>query len=189
MEENNFLGTGWKFPPTFSKKWRTRKAKNTSLRNNTETGTGESAESGSYEDTGETGVLTKEMRGCHVEMVSEEQDICESLIILLNTRPGERVLQPNYGCNLDILLFEPMNSSFLTYVKWLVENAILFFEPRIDLQKVEINTERLLEGEIKVELFYIIRATNSRFNLVYPFYQNEAEIIKQTVLVTSPFNR
>lgn len=108
-----------------------------------------------------------------VVMVSEEKDISESLMILLSTRPGERVMNPLYGCNLDDLLFESLNLTLKTYVADLIETAILYFEPRIDLEKVEINENNDLEGELLIELKYVVRSTNTRRNLVYPFYRGE----------------
>jgi uncharacterized protein len=112
---------------------------------------------------------------CQVAMVADEEDIEQSLKILLSTRHGERVLQPEYGCNLDVLLFEPINTSLITFVKDLIEKAVLYHEPRIDLKKIEIVTDQVLEGILLIELEYVVRTTNSRYNLVYPFYLNEAE--------------
>lgn len=115
-----------------------------------------------------------EKRMSHVAMVSEEDDIRESLIILLSTRPGERVMNPLYGCNLDDLIYEPLNLTLKTYVSNLIDVAILYFEPRIDLIKVDIVENSDLEGELLIELDYKIRSTNTRRNLVYPFYRGEA---------------
>ena len=109
----------------------------------------------------------------NVIMVSEEQDISESLRILLSTRPGERVMLPRFGCNLDIMLFEPVTTTLLAYVKELILTAILYFEPRIELQSISISTARINEGVVLIELDYIVLSTNSRFNLVYPFYISE----------------
>lgn len=115
-----------------------------------------------------------EKRMSHVAMVTEEDDIRESLIILLSTRPGERVMNPLYGCNLDDLIYEPLNLTLKTYVSNLIDVAILYFEPRIDLIKVDIVENSDLEGELLIELDYKIRSTNTRRNLVYPFYRGEA---------------
>ncbi len=112
---------------------------------------------------------------CRVQMVSDEEDIEQSLKILLSTRHGERIIQPEYGCNLDVLLFEPINTSLITFVKDLIEKAILYHEPRIDLKKIDIKTDQVLEGLLLIEMEYVIRTTNSRYNLVYPFYLKEAE--------------
>jgi phage baseplate assembly protein W len=108
-----------------------------------------------------------------VEMSSDEKDIKESLIIILSTRVGERIMHPDFGCNLDELIFAPVNLTLITYVKDLIETAILYFESRIDLNKVNIVTSSDIEGELLIELDYTIRSTNSRRNLVYPFYRGE----------------
>lgn len=108
-----------------------------------------------------------------VGMLENEKDIESSLDILLSTRLGERIMQPNYGCNLDEMVFEAMNLTMLTYLKDLVENAILYFEPRIDLEGVEIDTSQELEGLLLIKITYTVRTTNSRFNYVYPFYKSE----------------
>ena len=108
-----------------------------------------------------------------VETISDVEDINSSLHILLSTRLGERVMQPKYGCNLDMMLFEAMNTTLETYVGNLVENAILDYEPRIDLEDVSIDTSRENEGVLLIEIEYRIRSTNARNNYVYPFYKTE----------------
>jgi len=108
-----------------------------------------------------------------VGMLEEEKDIESSLEILLSTRLGERIMQPNYGCNLDEMVFEAMNLTMLTYMKDLVENAILYYEPRIDLEKIEIDTSQELEGILLIIIDFTVRTTNSRYNYVFPFYKNE----------------
>jgi uncharacterized protein len=108
-----------------------------------------------------------------VLMLEEEADIQSSLHILLSTKLGERVMQPTYGCNMDSLVFEAMNLTLLTYLKDLVENAILYHEPRIELDKVIVDTARQNEGLLLIEIHYAVRTTNSRYNYVYPFYLNE----------------
>ncbi|MFA6057016.1 MAG: GPW/gp25 family protein [Taibaiella sp.] len=108
-----------------------------------------------------------------VVMLEEEADIQSSLHILLSTRLGERVMLPGYGCNMDSLVFEAMNLTLLTYMKDLVENAILYHEPRIELDKVVIDNTQQNEGLLLIEIKYMVRTTNSRYNYVYPFYLNE----------------
>jgi hypothetical protein len=111
-----------------------------------------------------------------VAMVSERQDIDQSLQILLSTSLGERVLQPEYGCNLGDFQFEPLNASLVGFLKDLVETAILYHEARIDVLKVDVtrdNSPEAIEGKLLISVEYQIRGTNSRFNFVYPFYQNE----------------
>ncbi|HET6994614.1 MAG TPA: GPW/gp25 family protein [Chitinophagaceae bacterium] len=116
-----------------------------------------------------------------VIMVSEEEDVVQSLNILLGTRPGERVMQPRFGCNLDVMLFEPITTTLIAFVKELIENAILYFEPRIELDSININTVEVHDGLILIELNYTIRSTNSRFNFVYPFYLNEGSDVNEMI--------
>lgn len=108
-----------------------------------------------------------------VEMISNEDDIKSSLEILLTTRQGERVIRPDYGCNLDELVFEPLTTTFKTYIKDLIATAILYYEPRIDVNKIDLDDTGELEGKILIVIDYTVRATNSRFNFVFPFYKNE----------------
>jgi len=115
----------------------------------------------------------KTQLGPQVGMISGEADIQESLKILLATRVGERILQPKYGCNLDELLFEPLNTTVKTYIRGLVRQAILMYEPRIELEGVEIEAIDEPAGTIELLVSYRVRATNSRFNMVFPFYQGE----------------
>lgn len=129
-QDNPFLGTGWGFPPTFS----------------------------------------REING--VEMISDVTDIQSSLQILLTTSLGERIMRPTYGCNLKDYLFEPLDTSLTTFIKDLIKTAILYFEPRILLEKVSLESIPL-EGRVDIQLDYRVRNTNSRYNFVFPFYLNE----------------
>jgi phage baseplate assembly protein W len=113
-----------------------------------------------------------------VELTSDELDIQRSLEILLSTKKGERVMQPDYGCNLDEMVFEPMTTTFKTYIREMIRTAILFYEARIDLNSVVVDDSRETEGVITILLDYTIRTTNSRFNFVYPYYINEGTEIK-----------
>lgn len=112
-----------------------------------------------------------------VLMVESRVDIEQSLEILLSTSLGERIMQPEYGCNLADLQFEPINSSMLGYLRDLISNAILYHEPRIKLLGLSISDSNSIEainGKILIDISYQIRGTNSRFNYVYPFFINEA---------------
>lgn len=111
-----------------------------------------------------------------VRMVSGVADIDESLRILLSTTVSERLLQPTYGCDLKKYLFEPLNTGLATYIEDLVRTAILYHEPRIKFDKLAIKEEPD-EGTLIVELDYWVRTTNTRHNVVFPFYKNEASEI------------
>lgn len=108
-----------------------------------------------------------------VEMTEKKEDIECSLQVLLTTTVGERVMQPKYGCNMEELLFEPLDTGTKTLIKDKIKTSILYFEPRIDATKIEINTQNEIEGELLIEIEYVIRATNSRYNFVFPYYKNE----------------
>ncbi len=136
MEQEDFLGTGWSFPPTFN--------------------------------------LSEKK----VEMVSDEEDIRQSLEILLSTRLGERVLLSEYGCGINTMPFENITVTFLTKMKAIIKKAILLYEPRIDLEEVFFTSPKSEEGIVNIQLQYSIRATNSRLNFVYPFYIKEGTYIK-----------
>lgn len=115
------------------------------------------------------------MKSTHtVALVADEDDIRQSLEILLSTTIGERFLQPAYGCNLEHFVFEPMNASTETSIKLTVKNALQQFEPRIKLLSVRLDNGRMSEGRVDINVEYQIISTNNRFNLVYPFYSNEA---------------
>ncbi len=108
-----------------------------------------------------------------VRMVSAEEDVKESLEILLQTTVGERVMLPSYGSNLTPYLFESITTSSLYFIKDLVRTAIIKYEPRVVLKQVIINDEEYLDGIIKIEIDYHLIKTNTRFNLVYPYYIEE----------------
>jgi phage baseplate assembly protein W len=114
-----------------------------------------------------------------VDLVSEVEDINQSLHILLSTSLGERVMQPDYGCNLTDYMFESLNSDLIGIIKHHVENSVLLYEPRIVVEKIQVTSADsfdLIEGKFLIYIEYIIPKTNSRFNYVYDFYLTEATI-------------
>ena len=121
--------------------------------------------------------LVFENQGRSVRMAEAEEDIRQSLHILLSTQLGERVMHPGFGWKRDTLIFEPLSTSFASALKWEIETAILFFEPRIELNRLNFEIPPNREGLIEIRLNYTIRATNTRSNLVYPFYLDEANIV------------
>ena len=109
-------------------------------------------------------------------MVSDADDICESLKILLNTRLGERVMQPGYGADLKDQVFEPMNASMVAFVEDLIRTAIVYHEPRIKADSIRVTPEQT-RGVLLIAIDYTIRSTNNRFNLVFPFFLEEGSEI------------
>ncbi len=110
-----------------------------------------------------------------VRMVEAEDDIRESLRILLSTQVGERLLAPRYGCDLMKFVFEPLTATMATYIKELVRTAVLYFEPRVIVERINLSVDSIA-GRLDIELEYVIPATNTRYNLVYPFYLEEGVV-------------
>lgn len=102
--------------------------------------------------------------------VEGEQDIRESLHILLSTAPGERVMQPDYGCGLRRMVFGHLDESTVTAIKDVVATAVLRHEVRITLDEVQVDASEMAEGVLRLRLDYRVRSTNSRANMVYPYY-------------------
>lgn len=109
--------------------------------------------------------------------VSDLEDICQSLTILLDTSLGERVMQPKYGADLDSMVFEPINATTLAQIDDVVRTAIIYYEPRIRLIEVNMSTKQQNEGILPINIVFEVRSTNSRFNFVYPFYIKEGPTI------------
>lgn len=129
-ERRSFLGTGWAFPPEFTK------------------------------------------TTCQPLVVSDEEDIWQSLQILFSTSLKERRILPDYGCNLEDFVFSTLNVSLLTLLEEMIREGIMLHEPRIKLDDLRILPKEL-EGKIEILLVYTVRATNTRFNRVYPYYYQE----------------
>lgn len=108
-----------------------------------------------------------------VSLVENEEDIRQSLIILLNTTIGERVLRPEYGANMEDLLFEALNVTTATMIINRIKRAILFHEPRVKVEEIDMRPD-FQEGRIEVLISYFIISTNNRQNLVYPYLFTEA---------------
>lgn len=119
-----------------------------------------------------------------VEMLEYEADIVSSLEVLLGTIRGERVMLPQYGCNLDELLFESLDTRMKTLMADKIESAIIYHEPRIKLEKVKLDDSRELEGIVLIEVIYRVKTTNSRFNFVFPFYKLEGTDINLSTRIS-----
>ena len=114
--------------------------------------------------------------GVDVQLVSGREDIEQSLAILLATQRDERVMQEDFGCNLSEFLFGEITQGLIGRIRNLIEDAILHHESRIILNAIEAAESEVEAGMLEISIDYTIRATNSRYNMVYPFYLNEASI-------------
>lgn len=137
--DNDFLGRGWGFPPTFD-----------------------------YDN----GLVV---------MVSAEQDILQSLQILFTTVKTERLMLPGYGSELSSLVFDSIDAALLLRLRHLIYDAILFYEPRIIVRDadIDIETDPGEPGLLLVKLSFLVRQTNTRSNMVFPFYRAEGSNVRQ----------
>ncbi|MCL6350639.1 GPW/gp25 family protein [Pectobacterium polaris] len=114
-------------------------------------------------------------------MSSDIQDIEQSLTILLSTTPGERPMVPDFGCRINQFVFEELTQTVLTQLESEIRYAILFFESRINVEDVHFLPEPI-SGKLLVQIDYSVITTNTRSNMVYPFYLNEGTLISPQLL-------
>jgi phage baseplate assembly protein W len=108
-----------------------------------------------------------------VNTVAYEEDIRQSILIILETAPGERVMRPNFGCGIHELVFAAVDSTALQRVRSTVEEALRRCEARIDVLGVNVDEAATFDGQLLVEIEYRVRQTNQLGNLVFPFYFRE----------------
>jgi len=102
-----------------------------------------------------------------------EEDIRQSIRIILETTPGERVMRPDFGSGLMTMVFEPANYTTIALVKQRVEQALVLWEPRIDVRDVKVTVGGVARNRLDIDIGYQVRSTNTFYNLVYPFYLQE----------------
>jgi len=102
-----------------------------------------------------------------------EEDIRQSIRIILETSPSERVMRPNFGCGIHDLVFAALDSTTLHRIRSLVDEALRRCEARIDVLEVTVDEQPTSEGVLLVEVEYRVRKTNQVGNLVFPFYFRE----------------
>ncbi len=104
-----------------------------------------------------------------VRLVGGGPEVDGAIRMILSTRPGERVMRPEFGCDLGALLFAPLNSNTLALAEQAVHAALARWEPRVDVTDVT-TTADVDEARIDIHIAYVVRATNDHRNLVHPFY-------------------
>lgn len=106
-----------------------------------------------------------------IELSSHEENIRESIEIILLTRPGERVMQPEFGCHIYDYMFQRPDHPVRVRMEQAVREALIRWEPRIrDIQVMVVPEE---DNQVAITIAYIVRSTNNPYNLVFPFYMNE----------------
>ena len=108
-----------------------------------------------------------------VSLAAYEEDIRQAILLILETNLGERVMRPDFGSGLRSLVFQPLNTSTIALTSHQVEQALVTWEPRIQVQEVNVTADARLKNRLLIRISYQVRTTNTFYNLVYPFYLQE----------------
>jgi phage baseplate assembly protein W len=111
--------------------------------------------------------------GGQADMVQYEEDIRQAIVIILLTNNGERIMRPAFGAGLNSFMFEPINPTTMAALGKRVEDALIDWEPRIDVMAVSVAPSADRLATVLIDITYRVRATNTVGNLVYPFYLGE----------------
>jgi phage baseplate assembly protein W len=106
-------------------------------------------------------------------LAEHEEDIRQAVRIILETGRGERVMRPEFGAGLNEFVFEPINTTTLALIRHRVEESLVTWEPRIQIETIDVQPATGALGRIDITIEYSVRATNTFYNLVYPFYLQE----------------
>jgi phage baseplate assembly protein W len=109
-----------------------------------------------------------------IAAVSGDDDVRQSIQLILATAKGERVMRPDFGCGIHDLVFAAVSTQLITRLRREVEDALRTYEARVEVLRVTVGTRALDVGRLDVEVDYRVRATNQTGNYVYPFYFREA---------------
>jgi phage baseplate assembly protein W len=102
-----------------------------------------------------------------------EEDVRQSILIILGTRRGERLMRPDFGAGLEDFVFEPISVATREAIKKRVTDSLVDWEPRIDVTDVAVGSDAPALGRLLIDVRYRVRANNTHYNLVYPFYLQE----------------
>ncbi len=116
-----------------------------------------------------------------VQMVTGEEDIMQSLKVLFGTRPGERVLAQTYGCDIEIAMFQNMSLSEKTLLENTIRRAITNFEVRILINTLDVDISQIINGIVHIQIDFTIKNTNSRHNIVYPYFIGEGTLVPKEI--------
>ncbi|MEG4495032.1 GPW/gp25 family protein [Microcoleus sp. D3_18_C4] len=105
-----------------------------------------------------------------IEMARYEDCVRQSILMILGTAKGDRIMRPDFGCGIHDLVFANNSPGTIGQVIHEVRQSLIDWEPRIDLLEVDANPEEAHPNRLLILINYQVRTTNNRFNLVYPFY-------------------
>ena len=111
--------------------------------------------------------------GGKIAQAKYEPRIEESIYLILSTARGERIMLPEFGCGIHDLVFAPNNAGTIAMVVQTVRQALVAYEPRIDVLDITADTAPEQPNLLLIRINYQIRANNVLGNLVYPFYISE----------------
>ncbi len=115
-----------------------------------------------------------DMRG-RISLSHRERDIEESIVMILLTPKGQRVMRPEFGCEIHELVFAPNNATTAGLAAYYVQEALRMWEPRIEVRQIDANPDPDNEGRLLVQIDYEIKATYDQRSLVFPFYRIPGE--------------
>jgi uncharacterized protein len=110
-----------------------------------------------------------------IAMASYEEDIRQAIYLILRTALGERVMRPDFGAGLETLVFQPVNTTTISLVQYRVQQALITWEPRINVNDIQVTTDPVTRNTLNIKIGYMVRVTNTFYNLVYPFYLQEGQ--------------
>lgn len=110
-----------------------------------------------------------------VALARGQEDVEQALHVILSTAPGERPMRPEFGCAVHDFVFDTIDAETVGKIDVAVRDALVRWEPRIDVEKIDFDLDEVASGRLQVTITYSLRATNARYNLVYPFYVIPAE--------------
>lgn len=110
-----------------------------------------------------------------IAMAEGGEDVREAIRTILSTAHGERPMRPDFGAGLDELVFSPVSTTTCALVRHRVEQALIAWEPRIEVREVRVTAQGPVRNRLDIEIDYALRATNVFYNLVYPFYLQEGQ--------------
>lgn len=105
-----------------------------------------------------------------IALTTEDTEIPTAIVMVVSTAPGERVMRPDFGCEIWNLLFHPINANTLGLMEQGVRDALNRWEPRIEVEEIRARPNEEDDGRVDITIGYVVKATNDRRNLVYPFY-------------------
>ena len=107
-----------------------------------------------------------------IALSADANDIDQAIALILSTGIGQRVMRPDFGCKIHDLAFAPINAQTLGLVQRYVEEAIGWWEPRVEVVEVDVTTDPSMRavGKLIITIRYRVKATQDERSLVYPFY-------------------